>query len=414
MNRTSSKRIHYAFVIVACCCMMMGINVGFSFSCAGIFYKPVSESLGVAVGEFGLYMTVMYVASALMLPLAGRLLQRYSARILFTAASALNGLALAAMGLMSALWQFYIVGAVLGISIAFLLYMSYPTLINRWFHTRMGLMIGICCAASGIGGIVFNPIAGYVITSFGWRMGYYLFGAIVLIIVTPLLAWLLRDRPEDVGLKKYGLSEEVKTAGEQTDGITFSRAKRMPVFYAIILFAFLMMGCSTLNLFIPGFTEWNGFSLENASLAASASMAGVTLGKLLLGYVNDRNCTLGVTLCSLGGAAGIILMVTGSALLPLILTGSFFFGWCYAGVTVQTAMLTKNVMGNRDYARIYSMVSIALSAGGAIASGGWGLLADSLGFVPTFLICAAFLAIAFILGIYALRTPSPKNAISPA
>ncbi len=125
-------KIHYAFVIAACCCLMMGVNVGLTFSCAGIFYKPVTADLGISVGSFGLYMTFMYVASSLMLPVAGRMLERYSARWLFTGASVLNGVALCLMGMMSTLWGFYAVGALLGVSIAFLLYMSYPTLINRW------------------------------------------------------------------------------------------------------------------------------------------------------------------------------------------------------------------------------------------------------------------------------------------
>lgn len=75
-------KIHYAFVIAACCCLMMGVNVGLTFSCAGIFYKPVTADLGITVGSFGLYMTFMYIASSLMLPVAGRLLDRYSARCL--------------------------------------------------------------------------------------------------------------------------------------------------------------------------------------------------------------------------------------------------------------------------------------------------------------------------------------------
>lgn len=77
MNSTR-LRFHYGYVIVACCCLMMGVNVGISFSCAGIFYRPVSESLGIPVGEFGIYMSIMYITSTIFLPFAGRLLERYS------------------------------------------------------------------------------------------------------------------------------------------------------------------------------------------------------------------------------------------------------------------------------------------------------------------------------------------------
>ena len=44
----------------------------------------------------------------------------------------------------------------------------------------MGLMIGICVAASGLGGMIFNPIGGWIIGEWGWRMAYYVFGGIVL------------------------------------------------------------------------------------------------------------------------------------------------------------------------------------------------------------------------------------------
>lgn len=46
---------HYGYVIVACCFLIMFVIVGLVMSCAGIFYKPVSEELGVDIGKFGLY-----------------------------------------------------------------------------------------------------------------------------------------------------------------------------------------------------------------------------------------------------------------------------------------------------------------------------------------------------------------------
>lgn len=404
-------KIHYAFVIAACCCLMMGVNVGLTFSCAGIFYKPVTADLGISVGSFGLYMTFMYIASSLMLPMTGRLLDRYSARWLFTGASILNGVALCLMGMMSSLWGFYAAGALLGVSIAFLLYMSYPTLINRWFHTGMGMMIGICVSASGLGGMIFNPIGGWIIGEWGWRMAYYVFGVIVLAGVSPLLAFLLRDRPEDMELQKFGMDKSVESGSgvkPADTGITYAQAVRMPVFYALIVFAFIMMGCSTLNLFIPGFAETSGFTLEQASLAAAASMAGVTLGKLLLGWINDRNCMAGLLISTIGGAVGLAAIVAVPSVLWVVLVGSFFFGWCYAGVTVQTAMLTRTVVGSKDYSRIFATVSVALSAGGAVASGGWGLLADATSYPVIFITGASLLILAALLGLYSLKPRHTK------
>ena len=402
-NQRATGRVHYGFVIVACCCLIMGIDVGLVFSCAGIFYDPVSKALGVSIGEFGLYMSISYVASTLMLPLAGRMIERYGSRRLLTLNSLILGLTVCSMGLFSSVWGFYAAGVVMGVTLAFLLYLSFPILVNAWFRTKVGLMIGICSAASGIGGMLFNPMGGAIISSWGWRAAYLTFGGMILLIVTPIIGILLRDRPEDKGLNPYGYTGEAKAGGgsQESEGMDYSKAVRTAAFYAVLLFAFIMMGVSTLNLFIPKYISNAGFSEVEASLAAAAVMAGVTGGKLLLGAINDRNCLYGVLTCTLFGVGGIVLLLTGGTTLWVLLTGCFLFGWEYAGVTVQTAMLTGHAFGKKHYTRIYALISIALATGGALASGGWGLLADATSFRTVFITGGVILSIGCLLGLFA-------------
>lgn len=399
------KKLHYGFVVVACCCLMMGINIGLTFSCAGIFYQPVCATLGVNVGVFGLYMSIMYIASSLFLPYAGKFIEKYSARMLLSVSSLVMGLTFLSMAFYTQVWEFYAAGAVLGLTVAFLLYLSFPTLINRWFRTNVGLLVGICAAASGIGGMVFNPLAGVIIEQYGWQWAYVTFAAIIILIDTPLLWIFLRDYPGDKGLEPFGTGREEKPGktASPAPSLTYAQAKQMPVFYGIIVFSFLMMAISTLNLFIPKYVQSLSFSIEQASYVASAVMAGVTIGKLILGRINDRNCTLGVVITTGFGIAGLMLLIGGGMGMWALLTGAFLFGWAYAGVTVQTAMLTRTVFGGSDYARIYAIVSIALAAGGAVASGGWGLIVDATSYLYIFWIGVAMLALSLLLGLLALR-----------
>lgn len=152
MKNHKTIGFHYGYVIVACCFLIMFVIVGLVMSCAGIFYKPVSEELGIDVGKFGLYMSLNFLFSTLTLSFAGKLLEKYSSRIILTFCSAMIAATFMAMSLFDAVWQFYVAGAVFGITLAFLLYLGFPTLLNRWFKTRMGVFIGICSAGSGIGG----------------------------------------------------------------------------------------------------------------------------------------------------------------------------------------------------------------------------------------------------------------------
>lgn len=402
MARKEKEKLHYGYIIVVCCCLIMGFDVGISMSCAGIFYTPVSKALGVEVGTFSLYMSFSFLTSALMLSVAGKMLQKYSARWLLTINSALLGVIIAGMGCLNAVWEFYILGALMGMTLAFLLYLSFPTLLNRWFNARLGFFIGICSAASGIGGILLNPVGAYLITGYSWRGAYWIFGLFILIIVTPVLGWLIRDYPKEKGLLPFGLkkSDEVSTA--DAEGVPYKSAVRMASFYALIVFGFLIMAVSTLNLFIPSYVTNIGFSLSQSALAASAIMAGVTIGKVALGFINDKSSVLGVIVMSACGVGGILLLIFGHISIFTILGGAFLFGWAYAGVTVQTAMLVRTVFGNRDYSRIFSIISMALAAGGAVSAGGWGLLADATSTDFIFITGLVFLGICCFIGLWSL------------
>lgn len=402
MKSVKFDDFHYGYVIVFCCCLIMGVNVGIVLSCAGIFYQPISSELGVSVGTLGLYMSLNYLTSTLMLSVAGKLIDRFSARVLLTLSSAVLGLTLMAMSIFQSVWQFYAAGSIIGITLAFLLYLSFPTLVNRWFKVKVGFFFGVCSAASGIGGMLFNPVGAYLITTYGWRTAYLIFGCVVLLLVTPVLGLLLRDRPQDKGVAAYGHEAWQRTAASES-GLEYVQALKTPAFYGLWVFAFLLVSVSTLNLFIPHYIVGLGYTLEQASLAAAAVMMGVTIGKITLGLINDKSSIVGVGVTVLCGIAGLALLLLGRSGVAVVIVGGFLFGWAYAGVTVQTPMLVRTVFGSKNYAQIYSNISIAFAVGGAITAGGWGLAADYTSFVFILSLGITFLVISGAIGFCVLR-----------
>lgn len=394
-------KFHYGYVIVFCCCLIMGVNIGLIMSCAGIFYKPVSTDLGIPVGDFGLYMTFIYGLSFLALSIAGKMMDKYSARWLLTGSTAVVGLLYAGMSRFDQVWQFYGAGAIIGIALSFLLYLSYPVLINRWFKTNVGSFIGLCSAASGIGGVLFNPLGGHLIETHGWRTTYLIFGIIMLAVVAPLLALLLRDHPADKGLAPLG--EAPNATSELKTGMDYAVAIRTPVFFAMLVFAFLMISVSTLNLFMPTYVTSAGYSVEGSAMVASAIMLGVTIGKVVLGYINDKSSLAGVFTSTGLGILGFVLLLLGKEGLAFMALGGFLFGWAYAGVTVETALLVRTVFGSKDYAQIFSNISVALALGGAVTAGGWGYVADRVDFKFILTTAIVLLSLSALIGWYALR-----------
>lgn len=399
MEPKQHKGFFYGYVIVACCCLIMAVNAGLAMSCAGVFYTSVSEEIGVSVGVFALYMSCNFLASTLMLSVAGRMMERMGARLMLTLSSGMMGVCFLAMSRFHAVWQFYLAGAVLGISLAFLYYLSFPTLINRWFRSRVGLYMGVCSAAMGLGGALFSPVCAWLIADYGWRTAYALLGALVLLGVTPLLGLLLRNAPARE--LPPGAQAAAEPRPRQEEGVPHAQALRMPVFYLLVVYAFLVNGTAPMCLIMPSYVE--GLStLENAGRIAAAVMLGVAVGKVALGIINDKSPVAGVMLSTLLGVVGLAAL----ALAPqwCYEPGAFLFGWAFAGVSVQTPLLTRTVFGRRDYPLIYSKISIALAAGGTLAAGGWGILAEHTSYHFVFLLGGVFLLVCLGLGLYALRS----------
>lgn len=397
MEHTTSISSHSwrAYGIAACFFLIMFFIVGITVSCAGLFYKPVSDDLGFSPERLGIYISFYYLSSMLTLLVAGQVIERYSARLILTLCAALAGGTLVAMGQFDFLWQFYAAGVLLGVGQAFLLYIGLPTMLNRWFTARIGLFMGICSAGSGLGGVAFNPLSGHLISEYGWRTAYMVLGAIILVVIVPLLAIVLRDRP----MEQQKMSTQ--DTAREASGVSYEVAVRKPAFYLLVIFAFVINAVAMLNLFIPTYLQQGHFDVVVASYVASVIMVGVTVGKIILGYMNDYHPLLGTLALVVLGAASFMLIISGQYW--LIVLGGFCFGWAYAGVFVQTPLLVRKVFGTRDYPAIYSKVSMAIAIGGAISAWGWGNLASSFGYEVVFLIGAVALLLNGLLAAIALR-----------
>lgn len=412
MARSNSQRggFHYAYLIVLSCIVMTCLPCALVLSCAGIFFTPVSEFFGVPKASFTLYFSVLNLAMMATLPVAGKLLAARDARVVLSVATALCGLGMFGMASCQEVWQFYLVGIVLGVGVAPLIYLAVPTLINAWCVKRVGFFVGLCMAFTGIGGVIFNPIGTAIIQSSpeGWRQAYLVFGAIILVGTLPFTLFVVRGKPADKGLLPYGAGEKdaadadgAATVG--TQGVSAADAMRTPAFWAIVAFC----GLITLNQTVYQFLSSYALSFSNSlpqiaaasGVVASAAMGGQAIGKVFLGSVSDHSVRLGAICGIAGGVVGVLLMWGIPSVLALLLVGAFCFGVVYAMTTVETPLLVRSVFGSADYANIYSRVSMVGSLMSAVAAVFWSLVIDSAGgyglmFALSLVCMAACLALA--------------------
>ena len=158
METRKNSKFHYAWVIMFCGCCIVGIQLGVFAYTIGNFYLPVSQSLGVGVGDVALYQTMQAFASALMFPTATKLMNKYGMRKVLTVATLSAALAYAAMSQVNNLWTVYLCAVWIGLSSAFYGGATVPGMINNWFAKNNGTIYGTCLAVGALVGVAANPI----------------------------------------------------------------------------------------------------------------------------------------------------------------------------------------------------------------------------------------------------------------
>jgi MFS family permease len=360
-------------------------------------------------------MTIISLTMAVFLPFAGKLLAKLDARVCLSAATIAVGGAIIAMSFYTQVWHFYISSVFIGLGEAFLIWLAVPTLINRWFKKNAGFFLGLCMAFTGIGGVIFNPIGGALIASGpdGWRTGYLVFGVLAIVISLPFTLFVVRSFPADKGLLPYGDdgSTSAADAGAQApklSGVSASIAMRSSTFYAIALFSGLVNFASTIAQYLPSyassFAETAPAIAALAAIMASASMAGQAIGKVLLGFINDRKIVVGLMTGIVCGIVGVLGMWFVPLMAAVMVGGSFIFGIFYASCTVNVPLIARESFGAKDYTNIYSRISMVGSLVGAFAATGWGFIIDGAGFTVFWGLGLCLMVLAAFVGLFALSS----------
>lgn len=411
MTKAMGKRRVFPYLVVltgVVCCFG---PCALALSCAGIFFTPVSETLGVGRGVFALYLTIMLVVTALILPVLGKLFETKDLRVMLSGGVLSIGVPLMAMSSFTAVWQFYVAGAVMGVGLAMILVLAVPTLINRWFRRSVGFYIGLCMAFTGVGGVVFNLLGGYLIGTGpeGWRVGYFAFGIICVVLALPFTMFCIRSRPSDIGMQPVGAGEAaLDGAGEEvvSRGVPASRAMRTSAFVMLAVFAGLVNLCMNFYQYLPSYAaSLSDFPAVVAIAAglASAAMAGQAIGKILIGVINDKaNVRAGLLFAMVSGVVGLAAMLFVPSSSYVVLAGGFAFGLFYASGTVLLPLMTRTIFGTLEYSSIYSRIAMVGSLCGAFAVSFWGLLVDSIGFSLVLGVVIACMAMLALLGLASL------------
>lgn len=391
--------------------VLTGIMITFGcsalcFSTWGLFQPVVAEGLGVEITAFAMYVTVMYLTMTVASPFAGKLIQSMDIRIILTISACLVGGAFILMSFSYNIIMFYIAAVLLGLGEISILWLAIPQLINRWFAERAGFFIGLCMAFTGIGGAVWSAVF-TALRSGGmdYHTIYLIWGIIALVTSIPFTLFCIRSHPSDVGLAPYG-AKAVAAGAEpaKPTGISAGAAMKMPVFYALCLFAGIINVAVLIAQQFPTYTK----SLTGAAfdvlvvggIMVTVMMVGQAIFKIVLGAAADKNAKGALIFAFVCGVGGVLLCWFGSASEIMMYVGAFVFGAFYATAVVLVPIVVKQVFGLRDNAIIYSRISTVFNLIAAFASMFWAWISSGFGFNAVFIAGLIMIVAVLLLGLY--------------
>lgn len=418
--------------IIICCCLTSGLPAGMLMNTPGIFYPVIAEDLGVQTAEISAWMAICLLSAAIFQPVLGNIVARFHMRMFMLAGSFTMIGVFLVFANATAPWMFWAAGAFTGIAFAACLSVGPATLVNRWFYKRVGLLLGAFASCSAIGGMVFMLLGQAIIDSLGWRMAYYVYAGIILLVCVPAVIVCARDYPSDCGLLPFGATEgdaietrasekdetDKKSAGNSPEVMRRANACTLtPAFFLLVVAGFLMNMVCQVNGFLPKYVYWvderaalgvMSTAFVSGVVLSSLTQAGSAAGKLFLGAFSDFSVGKALfTLCA-AGAVGLAFMWMLPAS-PFMAFGGFIYGFFLASVLVLMPMLVRGIFGGGElYPILYARAAVAPAIGGATANIVWPVIADNMGgFDVVFGLALVMSAMILVSALVALRLPRP-------
>jgi MFS family permease len=383
-----TTRVHPAWWVAAVTFLALVGAAAFR-AVPGVLIDPLRAEFGWSVSTISAAVAVNMALYGLTAPFAAALMERFGIRRVVVGALLLTALGSGLTVFMTASWQLVALwGFAVGLGTGSMALSLVATVTGRWFVARRGLVSGILTAGGATGQLVFLPVVAAVAeTSGGWRAASLGTTAAALAVV-PLVLWLLRDRPRDVGAVPYGGTaaddvDPVRTGAARAAVLGFVHASRSRAFW-LLAGGFFICGLSTNGLVQPHFIPAaHDHGMPVTTAAALLAVVGIfdIAGTVLSGWLTDRvdprllllayYALRGLSLFALPTLFGPDLHVSMIAFIV-------FYGLDWVATVPPTLALCREHFGARAPV-VFGWVFASHQLGSAFAAFGGGVIRDVTG-----------------------------------
>ena len=421
------KRLHYGWIVAAVTFLVLLLTAGIR-AAPGVLIVPLEDEFHWPRSTISFAIGVNLLIYGLIGPFAAALIDWFGVRRTMAAALSIAAAAVALTPMMQQSWQLILLwGVVVGASCGVIGNFLAALIAARWFRARQGLVLGLLTAANAAGQLIFLPSMASIVTHAGWRVMSVVLAATVAGFV-PLIALLMRNRPEDLGLAPYG-DTRGRLPPATPDGNPFTLAFRAFADAArsrdfwLIAGSYFVCGASTNGLIgthlIPACVDHGLDEVAGAGLLAVTGVFSF-LGGTLSGWLSDRWDSR-ILLAWYYGLRGLSLLYLPFALDMSIYSLSLFtifYGLDWIAGVPPTVRLLARVAGTERTGIMVAWITVIHQLGGALAAYLGGVLRISFGtYLEAFLfagiLCFAATLMSLFIG-FGGRRPEPVQGIIPA
>ncbi|WPL81116.1 MFS transporter [Bordetella hinzii] len=407
---------HYAFVVVAVIFFALLVSAGLR-STPGVLLTPLQEDFGWSRATISAAAALGIFLYGLVGPFAAAAMERFSLRRVLITALVVMSASSAASAFMTESWHLLLTwGLFSGLASGAVAVVLGATVVNRWFVTRRGLMMGLLTASTATGNLLFLPVLAALAASGDWTRVVWAVAAGAAVIV-PFAWWLVPDRPASVGLRPYGADPHAPPPSAaprtgllaQTFG-ALNRARRTRAFW--YLFAtFFVCGFTTNGLVGTHLISLCGdHGIAEVQAAGLLALMGVfdLVGTTASGWLTDRYDPrkLLFVYYALRGLSLMYLPYSDFSFYSLSIF-AIFFGLDWIATVPPTLRLATEAFGERDAPVVFGWIVAGHQVGAAAAAWMGGAVREMSGsYLMAFVLAGSTGLVAAVIALRINRKPA--------
>lgn len=406
-----SIKKHYHWIIVLLLLLELAVFSGILNNLISLHMIPVTQELQISRGSFSLAFTLRPLVGFFSTLFSGVFFVKFGYRKLSSLGLMVAALSFVLLGCSKNLFMLSLACAIMGLSEGFCTTAAASRMVNTWFHTNQGLVLGLVTASTGLGGSLFSIILSKVIDAGSWRSSYWLSAALIAIVAV-LIALFCRNRPADIGLRPFGADRHHgKTAKKESrdhwGGYEAPTVMRHPAFFLMLVVVFFSCVCGyvAFSVVAPHLQD-KGFTAAEAASYQSIMLLALAAAKFICGALSDIWGAKAINLlCMVCTVAGLVLLAQADT--PVIaLAGVIVFSVALVLTTITVPLLSASLFGYHCQGSVIGIFMALVPAASVVTSPIVNMIYDRIGsyspiFMATALLAAAVTGLMLLLFVLA-------------